>query len=165
MGNGQWRISPRPENIYGGFSIYPFCHGPPPKKLVLFNTLTVDGRNPFRTTLKPWEATICWCLQGNHHPKLCWVVRNGFRPSTVSPPPPKIIWRSLHLPMLPWPTPQKAGSLQLKIWWFSVSNFEFRDIAPLHYCPISQRHIPRKRGKIAGFSQKACDFPGRCECQ
>ena len=25
----------------------------------------VDGRNPFRTSLKPWEASVCWNLQGN----------------------------------------------------------------------------------------------------
>ena len=29
-------------------------------------TPTVDGRNPFRTTLKPWESIVCWYLQGNH---------------------------------------------------------------------------------------------------
>ena len=27
---------------------------------------TVDGRNPLRTTLKPWETIVCWHLQGNH---------------------------------------------------------------------------------------------------
>ena len=25
----------------------------------------MDGRNPFRTTLKPWETMFCWYLQGN----------------------------------------------------------------------------------------------------
>ena len=25
----------------------------------------VDGRNPFRTPLKPWETIACWRLQGN----------------------------------------------------------------------------------------------------
>ena len=30
------------------------------------NWATVDGRNPFRTALKPWEAIVCWYLQGNH---------------------------------------------------------------------------------------------------
>ena len=24
----------------------------------------MDGQNPFRTTLKPWETTVCWYLQG-----------------------------------------------------------------------------------------------------
>ena len=27
---------------------------------------TVDGRNPFRTTLKPCETIVCWYLHGSH---------------------------------------------------------------------------------------------------
>ena len=27
----------------------------------------VDGRNPFRTTLKPWAAIVGWNLQENHN--------------------------------------------------------------------------------------------------
>ena len=30
-----------------------------------FTCNTVDGRNPFRTTLKPWETIIGWYLQKN----------------------------------------------------------------------------------------------------
>ena len=28
---------------------------------------------------------VCWYLQGNHHSRVSWAVRNGFRPSTVNP--------------------------------------------------------------------------------
>ena len=45
---------------------------------------TVDGRNPFRTTLKQWETHICWHLQGNRHPKLCWVVQDFVFPQFVA---------------------------------------------------------------------------------
>ena len=27
-----------------------------------------DGRNPFRTTWKPWETMVGWYSQGNQHP-------------------------------------------------------------------------------------------------
>ena len=27
---------------------------------------TVDGRNPFRTTWKPWKTIVSGCLQGSH---------------------------------------------------------------------------------------------------
>ena len=36
---------------------------------------TVDGRNPFRTTSKPWKTIVGWYLQGNHHSRVSWVVR------------------------------------------------------------------------------------------
>ena len=38
------------------------------------------------TTLISWETTACWYLQGNHHSRVPQVMRNGFRPSTVSHP-------------------------------------------------------------------------------
>ena len=55
---------------------------------------TVAGRNPFHTTLKPWETIVCWCLQGNHRCIACWYLQGnhrfrgflggaGLRPSTV----------------------------------------------------------------------------------
>ena len=37
------------------------------------------GQNPFRTTLKKRETTVCWYLQGNHLAWVSEVVRNGFR--------------------------------------------------------------------------------------
>ena len=44
---------------------------------------TVDGQKPFRTTLKTRETMICWHLHGHDHFRVSYVVRNGFRPSTV----------------------------------------------------------------------------------
>ena len=44
----------------------------------------MDGRNPFRTTLKPLETTVCWYLQGNHHSIVSEVVQD-FVLSTVVP--------------------------------------------------------------------------------
>ena len=35
------------------------------------------------TTWKPWDTIVCWYLQENPHSRVSWVVRNGFRPSTV----------------------------------------------------------------------------------
>ena len=28
---------------------------------------TVGGRNPLRSTLNPWETSVCWYLRGGHH--------------------------------------------------------------------------------------------------
>ena len=44
----------------------------------------MDGQNPFRTTWKPRETILHWYLQGNHHSMVSWVVRSGFRPSTMT---------------------------------------------------------------------------------
>ena len=41
---------------------------------------TEDGRNPFRTTWKPWKIIVCWCLQGNHHSRVAWVVQDIVHP-------------------------------------------------------------------------------------
>ena len=30
-----------------------------------------------RTTLTQWETIVCWCLQGNHHSRVFWVVLNN----------------------------------------------------------------------------------------
>ena len=45
-----------------------------------WSTTTVDGRNPFRTTWKPWETIICWYLQGNHHSRVSSEVQNFVHP-------------------------------------------------------------------------------------
>ena len=45
---------------------------------------TVDGRNPFRTTLKPWlKPLFVGIYRGILIPVVSQVMRNGFRPSTV----------------------------------------------------------------------------------
>ena len=33
-----------------------------------------------RTTFKPWEATVCWYLQGNHHSRVSQVVQDFVHP-------------------------------------------------------------------------------------
>ena len=43
---------------------------------------TVDGRNAFRTTLKPWESSICWYLQSHHSRVAC--VRDFVHPQYES---------------------------------------------------------------------------------
>ena len=42
---------------------------------------TVDGRNPFRTTWKPWETFFCWYSQGSHHSRVSCVVQDFVHPS------------------------------------------------------------------------------------
>ena len=42
----------------------------------------MDGRNPFRTTLTPWETSICWYLELNPH-NHGFIGGAEFRPSTV----------------------------------------------------------------------------------
>ena len=37
-------------------------------------------RNPFRTTCEPWEATVCWYLQGNHPSRVSEVVQDFVHP-------------------------------------------------------------------------------------
>ena len=43
-------------------------------------THAVDGRNPLRTTWKPWQTIVCWYLQGNHQSR----VRRRCETSTAS---------------------------------------------------------------------------------
>ena len=47
---------------------------------VLDPLTTVGGRNPFRTTLKPWETIVCWYFVGNHHSRVSWVVQDFAHP-------------------------------------------------------------------------------------
>ena len=44
---------------------------------------TVDGRNPFRTTLKTGETILGWYCQGNHHSNVYQVVQDFVHPQSV----------------------------------------------------------------------------------
>ena len=78
---------------------------------------TVDGRNSFRTTLKPWETIDCWYLQGNHHSRVSWVVQDF-----------------VHPPSVPQYRPLKSKSAS-----FGYRRMQYRKLSPVYifsYCGL-----------------------------
>ena len=73
---------------------------------------TVDGRNPFRTTLKPWETIVCWNLQGNHHSRASWVVQDFVHPQYHGGPfkevQEPVFFLGFPAPRSRWPRPLQA---------------------------------------------------------
>ena len=94
---------------------------PPEVFWVVETQHAVDGQNPFRINLKPWDAIVCWYLQGNRiipwflrwcemdfvHPQYL-LFPPPSSPPTPQPdaPPPVFVFRSPCLP-------QASGLMQL----------------------------------------------------
>ena len=90
------------QNRYPKWNPGKWKHGPKPAVGRRFISVfhTVDGRNPLRTTLKPWETIVCWYLQGDS--RVSWVVQDFVHPQyVIGLHPSQLMQEFVHAQWLP----------------------------------------------------------------